>query len=189
MISLPRKGTIMGNIIPRMRAVVSPQTVINNCMHAVEWTELGRGVSLVNSLVVESFTFVVFSEDYEEMSRSLATKLVHCTSMSLLSGGQETSGLQHDLEPEESLCWYLGNDIPRISVADHSDSRLMAGGGYASVYTSSLAPSQRWLDSRHVKYSMINLLGDETIWVPLITPRWGIGEGYYALAIRLKMSA
>lgn len=60
---------------------------------------------------------------------------------------------------------------------------LEPGGGYVSAYAPSVELAYQWLQERDIKYEIIELYGKAILWIPLLTPDYGVGEGYYALAI------
>jgi hypothetical protein len=173
-------------MLKHMRAVVSPQTVVNDCMSAVERTGLGRGNILVNDLEVDHFTFVVRPDEYKEVSTGISGGLMRCHTVAFSPQASMTIGLQEKTDKSQAISWYYGYPLPGLAVIDASMVPLKAGGGFASVYAPSVEYAYQWLRERGIQYEIIALDGRELIWVPLTTPDYGVGEGYFALAIHTE---
>lgn len=169
-------------MLSKMLAVVTPQAVIGGCMDAAQATSLGRGSKLVNGLRTDHFTFVVRPEDYADLSNEMQGTLDNWVSSDFSPTGSVTMGLQRQAD-SRSLDWYYGNPLLGLAVVTAPSLPLQPGGGFVSVTTPSLNPSYRWLQAHGVQFEMIELYGKLALWVPLHTPDYGVGDGYYALAV------
>ena len=168
-------------MLKSMRAVVTPQTVINGCLAAVEATGLGRG-NLLDGRLVDHFAFCVPSDDYIGVSEGLQDMLDGFYSVKLPHCGNATMGLQK-LQDDKGLSWYYGNRLPALAAVSSQNVPLLPGGGYVAVRAADLRIPHKWLRDHDAKLYGLEPYGIDAIWVPLQTPEWGIGPGYYALCV------
>lgn len=164
-------------MLSRMRAVVTPQQVVNNCIEAVNATGVGR-TRFVNDLPIDHFGFCVQPDELASVSEGLAGMLDPAYDVEL-SGGAGIMGLQAG----DKLSWYFGNTLPALVATSSQSLPLNPGGGYIAAYTPSLQPSCRWLQRQNVDFKILRPYGVDALWVPLHTRDWGVGDGYYALCV------
>lgn len=162
-------------MLKSMRAVVTPQTVINNCMDAARTTEdiLEMPLSLI-----DHFSFHVFPDDYAAVSDGLSDTLT-CGYVWERSFGKVTMGLQKQIR--NPLTW-RNQQLPGLAVSCLSHLPLTPGGGYVA-FQNRLSLSSSWLQRRGVNYYTLQLYGTDALWVPLSTPEDGVGDRYYALCV------
>ncbi|HEU5121781.1 MAG TPA: hypothetical protein VFT59_02965 [Candidatus Saccharimonadales bacterium] len=121
-------------MLKSMRAVVTPQTVINDCMTAVQETGLGRSTMMDMPLsLIDHFGFHVFSEDYATVSAELCGMLDRACVLQLPIGGEATMGLQ--VQSRRALSWFFGNPLPALAAINSSQLPLRAGGGYVAFHS------------------------------------------------------
>ena len=170
-------------MLSKMWAVVTPQTVINNCMKAVEMTGLGRGEKLVDDLSIDHFGFYLRADDYDTVGDGLHDMLDHVCAVQLPGDGRATMGQQKKLANNKALSWYYGNPLPALAVVRSQALPLQAGGGYLAMRTTNMQASRQWLFSHGIECQTIRPYGLNALWVPLETPDWGVGYDYYALCV------
>lgn len=164
-----------------MQAVIPPQFVVDGCMVAAEATGLGRKL-LMEPLNAPIDHFAFCPLDYAKVSRGLKGMLDQPHVVELRLGGRATMGLQEQNLANGALCWYWGNPLPALAAVSPQSVPLKSGGGYVAV-RAELELAASWLQDHNVAYVVAQPYGVDVLWVPLATPGWGVGSGYYALCV------
>lgn len=168
-------------MLSSMRAVVTPQTVINGCMDAVQATGLGRSTLMdMPFSLIDHFGFCVHPDEYAAVSMELQGMLDRACTSELPDGSDITMGLQK--QNGRPLSWFHGNPLPALAAVDPQGLPIQAGGGYVAVHAD-LTASAIWLHQHEVEFQILQPYGVGALWVPLRTPEWGVGPGYYALCV------
>jgi len=164
-----------------MRAVVTPQSIINDCMDAVQASGLGRNTMMDMPLsLIDHFGFVVHPDDYETVSEDLTGMLERAIDVDLPIGGQATMGLRDT--DMNTPCWFHRNPLPALAAVSSEVLSIQPGGGYVAINTD-ISTAYMWLRQNDVEFEVIQPYGVDALWVPLNTPDYGVGPGYYAMCV------
>ncbi len=164
----------------KLTAIVTPQGVINDCLHAVEWTVRTRGVPVLPNTRLDHFGFCVTSEQYLALRDEFAGRLVNPYQFCLPEGGTAMAGFQ---AVDSKLGWWYGNLLPSLALVTSNGLGLPGGGGYVVVVASDLASCARQLAEDGFSYVLGSLYGQSCLKVELETAYYGVGSGVYRIYI------
>lgn len=166
-------------MLKSLQAVTTPQSIINDCMQAAEVTGLGR-YPLMAPLEATIDHFAFCPLNYTEVSRGLEDMMDYPHAVGLPLDGEAMMGQQKP--GNGSLGWYWNNSLASLAAVNSKTIPLWRGGGYVAV-RSELESAASWLRNHDVDFKMSQPYGVNALWVPLRTPGWGIGFGYFALCV------
>lgn len=171
-----------------LRAITTLHDVVNQAMHAVEFTTHNLSKSGIDGAALDHFGFcapascgcVGCGDDYAYHQTVFVQSLEKPVQVALPEGGMATVGVQKP--SDQAVCWLRDNPIPCLAAITNARLNLPDGGGYLAVRIPDLSHAQS-LSLNDAPCQESALFGQPALRVDLTTREWGVGPGVYALYI------
>jgi hypothetical protein len=158
-------------------APISPQEIVNRCMHAVETVTHRRGLPILRGSTLDHFGFVVGSRQFETLRHEFRADVGPEYEFMAPEAGRAIYGVQS----VSTYCWYLGNRFEALALVEAGRHFPVAvGGGYVAVRYRSEAHAHRILGGMKLEPVQCTLFGQRALRIEGNTP---LGKSLYYLYI------
>ena len=112
-------------------ATTTPQHVVNECTHCVEYVTERRGSSLLPGSKLDHFGFVVSAKAFAWLSMDFSARVAKAHWLVVPEAGQDLASMQTS---PFRLCWYMGYVFIALAVVQGAEEfPVPVGGAYVVV--------------------------------------------------------